>query len=46
MFDVATRELSGAPTMAGTYTMTYQAVDGDENTAARDAATLTFTITV
>ena len=26
--------------------MTYQAVDGDNNTAASDAATLSFTITV
>ena len=45
-FIAATRTLSGAPTTAGTYAMTYQAVDGDNNTAASDAATLSFTITV
>ena len=45
-FAAATRTLSGAPTSAGTYAMTYQAVDGDDNTAASDAATLSFTITV
>ena len=45
-FATATRTLSGTPTSAGTYDMTYQAVDGDDNTAAGDAATLTFTITV
>ena len=42
----ATRTLSGTPTFAGTYNLTYQAIDGDTNTAASDAATLTFTITV
>ena len=45
-FAAATRTLSGAPTTAATYHMTYQAADGDDNTAASDAATLTFTITV
>ena len=45
-FVTATRTLSGTPTSAGSYDMTYQAVDGDNNTAASDAATLTFTITV
>ena len=45
-FAAATRTLGGTPTSAGTYDMTYQAVDGDANTAAGDAATLTFTITV
>ena len=45
-FTAATRALSGTPTTAGTYDMTYQAVDGDNNTAASDAATLSFTITV
>ena len=45
-FATATRTLSGTPTSAGTYDKTYQAVDGDANTAAGDAATLTFTITV
>ena len=46
MFTAATRTLSGTPTSAGSYDMTYQAVDGDNNTAASDAATLSFTITV
>ena len=45
-FATVTRTLSGTPTSAGTYDMTYQAVDGDDNTAVGDAATLTFTITV
>ena len=42
-FAAATRTLSGTPTSAGSYAMTYQAVDGDANTTASDAATLTFT---
>ena len=42
----ATRTLSGSPTTAGTHDMTYQAVDGDTNTAASDAAMITFTSTV
>ena len=46
MFAAATRTLSGTPTSAGTYAMTYQAVDGDANTAASDTTSLTFTITV
>ena len=46
MFDATTRTLSGAPTAADAYDMTYQAADADDNTAANDAATLTFTITV
>ena len=45
-FVTATRTLSGTPTSAGNYDMTYQAVDGDNNTAASDAAMLSFTITV
>ena len=45
-FNSATSTLSGTPTAAGTYDMTYQAVDGDANTAVSDAATVTFTITV
>ena len=45
-FAAATRTLSGTPSSAGTYDMTYQAADGDDNTAASDAATLSFTITV
>ena len=46
MFTAATRTLGGTPTSAGTYAMTYQAVDGDANTAASDAATLSFTFMV
>ena len=45
-FAAATRTLSGTPTSGGSYAMTYQAVDGDANTTASDAASLTFTITV
>ena len=45
-FAAATHTLSGTPTSVGSYDMTYLAVDGDDNTAASDAATLTFTITV
>ena len=39
-FNAATRTLSGAPTTVGSYDMTYQAVDGDDNTTVSDAATL------
>ena len=45
-FDPATRTLSGSPSVADTYPMTYLAADDDENTADSDAATLTFTIIV
>ena len=45
-FDAATRTLSGTPTVADAYPMTYLAVDADANTADSDAATLTFMITV
>ena len=45
-FAAAKRTLSGAPTSAGSFDMTYQVIDGDDNTTASDAATLTFTITV
>ena len=45
-FDPARRTLTGTPTHAGTYAMTYSAVDGDENTATSDAAVLTFDITI
>ena len=41
LFDSATRELSGTPTTAGTWSMTYQVTDG-----AGDMASLNFTITV
>ena len=45
-FDAATRTLSGTPTTAGTYDMTYTAQDGDENTDASDDATQGFKISV
>ena len=45
-FTAATRALSGTPTSAGSYAMTYQAVYADDNTAASDAATRSFTVTV
>ena len=45
-FAAATRTLNGTPTSDGGYSMTYQAIDGDANTAASDAASLTFIITV
>ena len=45
-FHAATRTLSGAPTTAGTFSMTYTVVDGDDNFTARDAAVRDFTITV
>ena len=45
-FDPAARTLSGTPTTAGTYAMTYQVSDADDNTAAGDADTLSFTVTV
>ena len=43
-FDAATRRLSGTPTRAGTYRMTYRADDDDANTGDSDAAIRTFTI--
>ena len=46
MFAMAARTLSRTPTSAGTYDMTYEAVDADFNTTASDAARITFTITV
>ena len=45
-FDQATRTLSGTPTLAGTYAMTYTVMDADGNTDAGDADTLTFTLHV
>ena len=45
-FAAATRTLSGTPTMAGSYNVEYRVEDGDANTAASDAASLSFTITV
>ncbi len=45
-FDADDRELMGTPGTPGTYSMEYTARDADANTAATDAARLTFTITV
>ena len=46
-YTVATRTLTGTPTTALTATMfTWTAMDADDNTAATDTATLTFSITV
>ena len=44
MFDAATRTLSGTPTTAGTYHMTYTVADADDN--SDDTDTEEFTITV
>ena len=38
--------MSGTPTAAGTYPLSYRVVDGDENTAHSDADMLTFVIAV
>ena len=45
-FDQNSRTLTGTPTTAGTHDMTYQVQDGDANTAASDAATLTFAVNI
>ena len=45
-FDPSARTLSGTPTVAGSYEVTYKVVDADENTADTDVDILTFTITV
>ncbi len=46
-FDAATRDFTGTPTtVAAAADYTYTATDADDNMAADDAATLTFTITV
>ena len=45
-FDPAARTLSGTPSTAGTYPMTYQVSDADDNTADSDADTLMFTVAV
>ena len=44
-FDVNTRELSGTPSVAGTYRTTYHVADADDNTDDSDATTQEFTIT-
>ena len=46
-YDADSRTLSGTPDTAATaVTLTYTAVDSDDNTAATDTASLTFTVTV
>ena len=45
-FTQATRQLTGVPTAAGTYKMTYRVADADENTADFDADISYFTIDV
>ena len=45
-FDPRTRRLSGTPTRAGTYRMTYRVTDGDGNTTPADSHARSFTITV
>ena len=45
-FDAGSRTLSGTPTVAGTYEMTYRVEDSDTNMEESDAEELTFTISV
>ena len=45
-FDPRTRTLSGAPSTADTYKMTYRVTDADDNTSDGDADTLIFDIAV
>lgn len=45
-FDAVALTLSGTPTEAGSYAMTYRVADADDNTADTDEAALPFTITV
>ena len=45
-FDAASLTLSGTPTVAGTYEMTYRVEDSDTNMEERDAEELTFTVYV
>ncbi|MCY3789750.1 MAG: putative Ig domain-containing protein, partial [Gemmatimonadetes bacterium] len=46
VFDAEARTLSGTPTIAGTYEMTYRVEDSDTNMEESDAEKLTFTIHV
>ena len=43
-FDAATRTLSGTPTTAGTYDMTYTVADADDNSDDTDTAEFTITV--
>ena len=45
-FDPGARTLSGTPSTADTHEMTYRVSDADDNAAASDTDTLSFTITV
>ncbi len=45
-FDPSTRLIAGTPTTAGSYAMTYRAVDSDADAGDADSATLNFTIEV
>ena len=45
-FDATSLTLSGTPTVAGTYEMTYRVEDSDTNMEESDAEELTFTISV
>ena len=45
-FSPQTRQLTGTPTSAGSYSMIYRVTDADDNTADIDADTISFTITV
>ena len=44
--DPRTRRITGTPTTAGTYAMTYRAVDSDADTGDADSAALSFTLEV
>ena len=46
VFDAEARTLSGTPTIAGTYEMTYRVEDSDTNMEESDAEELTFTVSV
>ncbi len=46
VFDAEARTLSGTPTIAGTYEMTYRVEDSDTNMEESDAEELTFTVYV
>ena len=45
-FDGPTRTLSGTPSTAGVYRMTYRVEDSDDNFSASDADTVAFNITI
>ena len=45
-FDAGSRTLSGTPTVAGTYELTYRVEDSDTNMEESDAETLAFTVSV